>query len=149
MGPSGLASPLAPPPPTGQVSLGRGEGEGGGGALAGLQRHLLPDFLPSFLESPCARLLVLPPACSPLRSFLNATLQVAAASGGERTCVSPAPCLCQALLPQTKEIVKPATEMFCAAVEDVLDRVFKIKDPSFSGIAAKKTSVGKPVHEEE
>lgn len=35
------------------------------------------------------------------------------------------------------------------AVEDVLDRVFRIKDPSFTGIAPRKTSVGKPVHEEE
>eukprot|EP00887_Chlorella_sp_A99_P004324 scaffold15.g4324.t1 len=35
------------------------------------------------------------------------------------------------------------------AVEDVLDRVFRIKDPSFTGIAPKQTSVGKPVHEEE
>jgi 4-hydroxy-3-methylbut-2-enyl diphosphate reductase len=34
------------------------------------------------------------------------------------------------------------------AVEDVLDRVFKIKDPSFSGIPARKTSVGKPNHGE-
>lgn len=34
------------------------------------------------------------------------------------------------------------------AVEDVLDRVFKIKDPSFAGIAPRKTSVGKPEHEE-
>lgn len=34
------------------------------------------------------------------------------------------------------------------AVEDVLDSVFKIKDPSFSGIAPRKTSVQKPVHED-
>lgn len=31
------------------------------------------------------------------------------------------------------------------AVEDVLDRVFKIKDPCFSGITPRKTSVGKPI----
>jgi 4-hydroxy-3-methylbut-2-enyl diphosphate reductase len=34
------------------------------------------------------------------------------------------------------------------AVEDVLDRVFKIKDPSFTGISPRKTSVGKPNHGE-
>ena len=33
------------------------------------------------------------------------------------------------------------------AVEDVLDSVFKIKDPSFSGVAPRKTSVQKPSHE--
>lgn len=31
------------------------------------------------------------------------------------------------------------------AVEDVLDRVFKIKDPSFQGIAPRQTTVGKPI----
>jgi hypothetical protein len=31
----------------------------------------------------------------------------------------------------------------------VLDRVFRIKDPSFSGITPRKTSVKKEVHEEE
>lgn len=35
------------------------------------------------------------------------------------------------------------------AVEDVLERVFKIKDPSFTGIAPKVTSVGKPNHGED
>lgn len=35
------------------------------------------------------------------------------------------------------------------AVEDVLDRVFRIKDPAFAGIAPRKTSVTKEVHEEE
>ena len=35
------------------------------------------------------------------------------------------------------------------AVEDVLDRVFKIKDPSFQGIPARLTSVAKPDHGEE
>jgi len=35
------------------------------------------------------------------------------------------------------------------AVEDVLERVFKIKDPAFSGIAPKKVAVSKPVHDEE
>ena len=34
------------------------------------------------------------------------------------------------------------------AVEDVLDRVFKIKDPSFKGVAPKKTAVKKAAHEE-
>jgi 4-hydroxy-3-methylbut-2-enyl diphosphate reductase len=31
------------------------------------------------------------------------------------------------------------------AVEDVLDRIFKIKDPSFTGITPRKTTVGKPI----
>lgn len=35
------------------------------------------------------------------------------------------------------------------AVEDVLERVFRIKDPNFSGIAPKQTTVQKPVHEED
>ena len=35
------------------------------------------------------------------------------------------------------------------AVEDVLDRVFRIKDPSFAGIAPKQTAIGKPMHGEE
>jgi 4-hydroxy-3-methylbut-2-en-1-yl diphosphate reductase len=35
------------------------------------------------------------------------------------------------------------------AVEDVLDRIFKIKDPSFAGVAPKKVAVGKQHHEEE
>lgn len=35
------------------------------------------------------------------------------------------------------------------AVEDVLDRVFRIKDPAFGGIAARKTSVKKGAHEGE
>lgn len=35
------------------------------------------------------------------------------------------------------------------AVEDVLERVFRIKDPNFTGITPKKTNVQKPVHEEE
>lgn len=35
------------------------------------------------------------------------------------------------------------------AVEDVLDRVFRIKDPSFAGIAPRKTSVQKEAHDEE
>lgn len=35
------------------------------------------------------------------------------------------------------------------AVEDVLDRVFRIKDPAFAGISPRKTSVTKEVHEEE
>lgn len=30
------------------------------------------------------------------------------------------------------------------AVEDVLDRVFRIKDPSFTGIQPRQTNVGKP-----
>ena len=34
------------------------------------------------------------------------------------------------------------------AVEDVLERVFKIKDPSFTGIVPKQTSVSKPDHGE-
>jgi 4-hydroxy-3-methylbut-2-en-1-yl diphosphate reductase len=34
------------------------------------------------------------------------------------------------------------------AVEDVLDRVFRIKDPSFAGITPRATSVSKPMHEE-
>ena len=34
-------------------------------------------------------------------------------------------------------------------VEDVLDRVFRIKDPSFAGIAPRKTGVTKVAHEEE
>lgn len=34
------------------------------------------------------------------------------------------------------------------AVEDVLDRVFRIKDPGFAGIAPRQTSVGKPDHGE-
>lgn len=34
------------------------------------------------------------------------------------------------------------------AVEDVLDRVFRIKDPGFGGIAPRQTSVGKPNHGE-
>jgi hypothetical protein len=33
-------------------------------------------------------------------------------------------------------------------VEDVLDRVFRIKDPSFTGISPRKTSVEKPAHAE-
>lgn len=32
------------------------------------------------------------------------------------------------------------------AIEDVLDRVFKIKDPSFTGIAPKAVSLSKPAH---
>lgn len=32
------------------------------------------------------------------------------------------------------------------AVEDVLDRIFRIKDPSFSGISPRKTNLGKPAH---
>jgi 4-hydroxy-3-methylbut-2-enyl diphosphate reductase len=35
------------------------------------------------------------------------------------------------------------------AVEDVLDRVFRIKDPSFAGITPRKTSVAKQAHGEE
>jgi 4-hydroxy-3-methylbut-2-enyl diphosphate reductase len=35
------------------------------------------------------------------------------------------------------------------AVEDVLERIFKIKDPSFAGVAPKKVAVGKQHHEEE
>ncbi|EFN56438.1 hypothetical protein CHLNCDRAFT_59658 [Chlorella variabilis] len=35
------------------------------------------------------------------------------------------------------------------AVEDVLDRVFRIKDPSFTGITPRKTSVQKAAHGEE
>ena len=35
------------------------------------------------------------------------------------------------------------------AVEDVLDRVFRIKDPSFAGIAPRQTTVAKPAHGEE
>ncbi|PSC68040.1 4-hydroxy-3-methylbut-2-enyl diphosphate reductase [Micractinium conductrix] len=35
------------------------------------------------------------------------------------------------------------------AVEDVLDRVFRIKDPSFAGIAPRKAAVKKAAHEEE
>ena len=34
------------------------------------------------------------------------------------------------------------------AVEDVLDRVFRIKDPSFTGIQPQKVDVKKPTHEE-
>ena len=36
-----------------------------------------------------------------------------------------------------------------SVVEDVLDRVFRIKDPSFTGIAARKSAVVKHTHEEE
>jgi 4-hydroxy-3-methylbut-2-enyl diphosphate reductase len=35
------------------------------------------------------------------------------------------------------------------AVEDVLERVFRIKDPNFTGIAPKQTTVKKTIHEEE
>lgn len=35
------------------------------------------------------------------------------------------------------------------AVEDVLDRVFRIKDPSFNGIVPRKTTVDKPAHSDE
>ncbi|KAI8111868.1 hypothetical protein M9435_004366 [Picochlorum sp. BPE23] len=34
------------------------------------------------------------------------------------------------------------------AIEDVLDKVFKIKDPSFTGIEKKQVSVSKPTHED-
>jgi 4-hydroxy-3-methylbut-2-enyl diphosphate reductase len=33
-------------------------------------------------------------------------------------------------------------------VEDVLDRVFRIRDPGFEGIAPRATAAGKPAHEE-
>ena len=35
------------------------------------------------------------------------------------------------------------------AVEDVLERIFKIKDPSFTGVAAKETAVKKVSHEDD
>lgn len=43
----------------------------------------------------------------------------------------------------------PSSPPIFPAVEDVLDRVFRIKDPVFAGIAPRKTSVTKEAHEEE
>ncbi|KAI7835626.1 hypothetical protein COHA_010482 [Chlorella ohadii] len=45
--------------------------------------------------------------------------------------------------------VDSAARIDVDANKDVLDRVFRIKDPAFAGIAPRKTSVTKEVHEEE